>query len=390
MEFERRCWAEVDLDALRDNFLLVQKKASGTPVMAVVKADAYGHGDAAAAKTFEKAGAAGFAVSGFEEARHLRGAGIEKPILILGYTGTENAAALVQQNIIQTVYALDYAKALSAAAVAAGVRVQVHIKLDTGMGRIGFAVRDDFSQAVAQIVEACALPGLCACGIFTHFAVADSTLPDDKTYTVQQFQYLTDTIARLKEQGIVLQTAHCCNSAGTFDLPQYHLDMVRAGIILYGENPSDTVTLPGLHPALRLKAAVSLVKEIPAQDCISYGRTYRSEKPMRVATVSVGYADGYPRALSNCGTVSLHGKPAKVLGRVCMDQMMVDVSAIPETKAGDIAVVFGGGAADSVDDIARMTNTISYEILCNLSRRVQRVYLENGREISCINYLQEV
>ncbi|MEF9969304.1 MAG: alanine racemase [Ruthenibacterium sp.] len=390
MKFERRCWAEIDLDALRDNFLLVQKKADGTPVMAVVKANAYGHGDAAVAQVFDKAGAAAFAVSGFEEARHLRDVGIEKPILILGYTGTENAAALAQQNIVQTVYALDYAKALSAAAVAAQVTVQVHLKLDTGMGRIGFAVRDDFEGALAQIIETCALPGLHVCGVFTHFAVADSTAPADKIYTAQQFQYLANTIAKLKEKGIVLQTAHCCNSAATFDLPQYHLDMVRAGIILYGENPSDAVTLTGLRPALQLKAAVSLVKEIPAGDCISYGRTYQSEKPMRVATVSVGYADGYPRALSNRGTICLHGKPAKVVGRVCMDQMMVDVSDIPTAKAGDIATVFGGNIADSVDDIARMTGTISYEILCNLSRRVQRLYLENGQEISCINYLQEV
>ena len=268
--------------------------------------------------------------------------------------------------------------------------MQVHLKLDTGMGRIGFAVRDDFALALAQIIETCTLPGLHATGIFTHFAVADSVTPEDKAYTAQQFQLLADTVAQLKEKNIVLQTAHCCNSAGTFDLPQYHLDMVRAGIILYGENPSDTVKLAGLRPALRLKAAVSLVKEIPAKDCISYGRTFCSEKPMRVATVSVGYADGYPRALSNCGTVALHDKPAKVIGRVCMDQMMVDVTDIPQVKAGDIATVFGGDVADSVVDIAHMTNTISYEILCNLSRRVQRVYLENGQETICRNYLQEV
>ena len=389
MEFERRCWAEIDLGALRHNFKLVQQTAAHTPVMAVIKADAYGHGDVAVAQLLCEEGAAAFAVSGLEEALRLRRAGIEKPILILGYTGVQNAAQLAQNHITQTVYCAEYAQALSAAAQAAHVSVTVHIKLDTGMGRLGFDVRDTMDLAVEQVAATCALPGLCVQGAFTHFAVADSESAQDKAYTQRQHAYFLQAIAALEEKGIVFETLHCSNSAGIAAWPSYHHTMVRAGIILYGENPSGEVALPGLRPALQVKAAVSLVKNIPAGAAESYGCTFVSTRPMRVATLAVGYADGYPRALSGTGTVSLHGKKAKVLGRVCMDQIIVDVSDIPQTKMGDIATVCGGDIADSICELAALSDTINYEVLCDIGRRVPRVYVENGQEVHMVNYLRE-
>lgn len=390
MRFERRCWAQVDLDALRHNFAIVKQAAAGTPVMAVVKADAYGHGDAAVAKLLAQEGAAWFAVSGFEEALHLRRAGVEQPILVLGYTSPQYARGLAENRITQTLYSTEYARALSAAAVEAGVTVQVHVKIDTGMGRIGFPVRDDLAAAVDEIAAALALPALAADGIFTHFAVADSILPAHVAYTRHQHELVEQTVAALAQRGITFRNVHCCNSAGIFAYPEFHHDLVRAGIILYGENPSDDVRLAGLQPALCVKAAVSLVKDIAAGDSESYGCTFTAAEPMRVATIAVGYADGYPRQLSGRGTVSLHGRPARVLGRVCMDQLIVDVTHIPEVKMGDIATVCGGDAADSILDIAHATNTINYEVLCDIGRRVPRVYVEDGREVHMVNYLREV
>lgn len=388
MDFERRCWAQVDLDILRDNFTLVQQAAGGTPVMAVVKADAYGHGDEAVARLLAKHGAAGFAVSGLEEALRLRRAGISLPILILGYVHPRNAAALADNRIAQCVYSTEFAQQLSAQAAAAGKTVTVHIKVDTGMGRLGFAARQSAQQAADEIAQICALPGLAAEGIFMHYAVADSQSEDNVRFTREQYEIFSDTVSLLDQRGIRFAVRHCCNSAGTFMYPQTHLDMVRAGIILYGQNPSDEVSLGGLRNALQLKAVVSMVKTIPAGCCVSYGRTYCAAAPTRVATITVGYADGYPRAMSSRGTFSIHGKPAKIIGRVCMDQVMVDVSDIPQVQMGDEVIVFGGGAADTVDELASMTDTISYEILCGLGRRVQHVYVENGQEISMVNYLR--
>ena len=225
-------------------------------------------------------------------------------------------------------------------------------------------------------------------GVFTHFAAADSTAPEDIAYTRRQYDILCAAVEEMAARGCTFAVKHCCNSAGTFAWPEFHLDMVRPGIILYGEQPSADTVLPGLVPALRLRAAVSMVKELAAGDAVSYGCTFRAPKPMRAATLAVGYADGYPRALSSRGTVSLHGRPARVLGRVCMDQIVVDVTDIPDVKAGDAAIVFGGGAADSVDDVARMTGTINYEVLCDVGRRVQRVYVENGAEVELVDYLK--
>lgn len=388
MNFERRCWAEVDLGALRHNYHLIEQAAAGARVMCVVKADAYGHGDTAVASLLEREGAAAFAVSGFEEAVRLRRTGLAAPILILGYTGVRNAAALAINGVTQTVFSAEYARSLAAEAQRTGVTVRAHLKVDTGMGRIGFSAVDDLDAAVDEMDEVCRLPGLSVKGIFTHFAAADSNEEADRAYTRRQYELLCEAIRRLRARGHKLEVCHCCNSAGTVALPEYHMDMVRPGIILYGENPSADVALPGLVPAMRLKAVVSMVKWVRPGDKISYGCTFTAERPMRLATLTIGYADGYPRALSGKGRVSLHGKPAAVVGRVCMDQMMVDVTGIPGAAAGDVAVVFGDGTAHSVCEIAAAEGTINYEVLCDIGRRVQRVYVDGGVEVDVVNYLE--
>ncbi len=389
MEFERRCWAEVDLGALRHNFRLIRRAAGEAAVMAVVKADAYGHGDVAVANLLDEEGAEWFAVSGFEEAVRLRRSGLAKPILILGYTSPENAPSLAVNDITQTVFSPEYAKALSDAAARAAVTVRVHLKVDTGMGRIGFSAVDGLDEAAAQMDEVYRLPGLRVTGIFTHFAAADSADEADKDYTRRQYALLDEAVSRLAAAGRDTGLVHCCNSAGTVAWPEFHRDLVRPGIILYGHDPSADVHLAGLRPAMRLLAVVSMVKEVKAGDCISYGRTFTAERPLRLATLTIGYADGYPRVLSGRGVVSIHGRPARVVGRVCMDQMMVDVTDIPGVQAGDEAVIFGDETAHSVEDIAQAEGTVNYEVLCDIGRRVQRLYVENGAQAGSVNYLQE-
>ena len=355
--------------------------------MAVVKADAYGHGDAVVSTVLEEAGADKFAVSGFAEAMRLRRAGVTRPVLVLGYTSPQKAAMLSINTITQSVYSLEYAHALSAAAVAAHTTVNIHIKVDTGMGRIGFAARDDMETALDEIAEATRLPGLCPTGIFTHFAVSDSKQPSDIAYPKTQYALFCEVIERLAARGLAFSLKHCCSSAAIFMYPEMQLDLVRPGVVLYGYQPSADVQCLELRGALEIKAAISLVKTIKAGDDLSYGRIFRAAQDMTIATLAVGYADGYQRALSDKGIVSIHGKPARVVGRVCMDQMIVDVTDIPNVKQGDIAIVFGGGAADSLDDIAAKCGTINYEILCDIGRRVPRVYIRSGKQISVTDYM---
>ena len=249
MKFEKHCWAEIDLDALRHNFAYI-RQAVGGPVCAVVKADAYGHGDVATAKTIQQAGVAGFAVSSLGEGHHLRHHGITIPILILGYADPAHAATLAEDDIATACFSTEYAQALSAAAVQAGVRVKVHIKIDTGMGRIGFAVRSGFEETIREVEALYALPGLAICGIFQHFAVADSDAPDDLAYTEEQYDLFTRVVDRLQADGYATGTVHCANSAAQLRHPEWRRDMTRAGIILYGLDPSEDAHFPELQPAL--------------------------------------------------------------------------------------------------------------------------------------------
>ena len=384
--FEKHVWAEIDLDALRANFRAVKERAGSLPLCAVVKADSYGHGAVQCSRVFAEEGAAWLAVSCLAEAMQLRRAGQTLPILILGHVEPEFAAALIQHHITAACYSLPQAKALSAAAVAAGGQVDIHLKADTGMGRIGFALRTDFDKAIAEMLEACALPGLRMTGLFQHFAVADDNSADNVAYTNEQYQLFVRAYKALKAAGQEPPLVHCDNSAGVMLHPEWPKGeitascMARPGIILYGFDPSDEVRFGKFRPVMKLKTVVSMVKELQPGQSTSYGRRFTAEKPTKVATLCTGYADGYPRQLScGKGIVEIHGTPCPVLGRVCMDQLMVDVTALPDVQEGDEAILWGGAVSDSAEDIARKTDTISYEVLCGVSRRVPRVYLEQGR-----------
>lgn len=386
--FDAHCWAEIDLDALVHNFRLIQEKAAPAAVCAVVKADAYGHGDGMIARTLAEAGAAWFAVSSLAEARRLRRGGIEQPILILGMTRPECAGALAAEGVTQAVYSLEYARALSRAAEAAGVTVEGHLKIDTGMGRIGFGACRDFEGAVSGLLECRGMKGLSVTGAFQHFSVADSLTEDDRRYTEGQYALFRRVVERLEAAG-PLKTVHCSNSAGLTAHPEWSCDLVRAGVILYGQDPSAEVAFPGLRPVMALKTVVSQVKDLAPGDCVGYGRTYTADRALRAASVCCGYADGYPRCLSNLGVASIHGKPAPVIGRVSMDQIVLDVSAVPGVSAGDEATLLGAAPADGFAQAAEKAGTISYELLCAVSRRVPRIYLRGGGIAEVLDYLDK-
>ena len=389
----RRTWAEINLDNIKHNYNLIRKKASPkAKICCVIKADGYGHGAVQLAKLYEELGADWFAVSNIEEALELRQNKISLPILILGYTPAECAVLLAQNNIAQACYSLEYAKGLSDCAKRNNVTVNIHLKLDTGMSRIGLMCqsfqRDCKSIDTAEKI--CRLSNLHPQGVFTHFAVSDEA-DDGRNFTMQQFNCFMHTIEQLEKRGIRFEIRHCANSGAIIDYPETHLDMVRAGIILYGLSPS--CKLKGkleLIPAIELKSVVSLVKEIEEGSTVSYGRTYIAPKRLKAITVPVGYADGYIRAIGKEGYVTVHGKKAKILGRICMDQLIADAAEIDNVKMNDEVLLFGNGKNGHIptaDDIAKWTDTINYEVVCLVSKRVARVYLQNGKEVGTVDHL---
>lgn len=373
----RRTWAEIDLDAVRQNYETVRRQLSpGCRCMAVVKADSYGHGAVPVATTLAAAGVDWFGVSSLEEALQLRDHGIANPILIFSYTPPSEAAQLAKHNITQAVISRDYAERLEAAAAEADVTVNVHIKLDTGMSRVGFLCQDIRTAPLDAIAESCAMPHLNAEGIFTHFATADDSKCD--TITHRQFSLFTDVLERLKDRGIAFAIRHCCNSAAALRFPEMHLDMVRAGIVLYGAAPSaELKDRTPRHPAMVLKTVVSQIKHVPTGTYISYGHTYRTDRPTVLATLPIGYADGLLRAASGSFNVSVNGQLAPLVGRVCMDQCMIDVTDIPNVSEGMTVTVFGADGV-SVEDYAAGCDTIPYESLCLVSKRVSRLFYEHG------------
>lgn len=386
MDFIRRTWAEINLDAAAHNYKEIRKRASKSAMLCcVIKADGYGHGAVMLAHLYEKLGADWFAVSNIEEAMQLRSAGIKKPVLILGYTPAECAEMLSENNISQAVYSLEYAEALNECAEKAGVKIKIHLKLDTGMSRIGLLCqsRSEDNKAVSDGFNICSMPSFETEGVFTHFAVADEG-EDGEDFTINQFDNFMYTVKRLEQMGVKFKVRHCANSGAIEDYPQMHLDMVRAGIVLYGLAPSVKIKNPlDLQSVMELKSAVSHTKEIHPGMTVSYGRTYTADKTARLATIPVGYADGYVRSVAKDGYVLLHGKRAKIRGRICMDQCMVDISDIEDVKIGDAATVFGREKnAPSADDIARWIGTINYEVTCIVGKRVARVYLKNNEVVS--------
>lgn len=372
LDFLHRTWAEIDLDALVHNFDIIKKEATGAKLMAVVKADAYGHSARIVAPILEQHGADAFAVSNIEEAITLRGCGITRPILILGYTPVSMAAQLYLNDISQCVYSPEYAAALSKRACADGVKVKVHIKLDTGMSRLGFDCRDEKLSGIEEAVTAARLKGFVFEGIFTHFAVSDRTETSEDGFTDKQYSRFCTAAEWFEKAGLRPKYRHCCNSAAFCLDSVKHFDMCRPGIILYGLTPSSDLKLKeNFVPVMTVKSVVSMVKTIKKGDTVSYGRTFTAEKEMKIATVTAGYADGYPRLLSNKGYVLINGKRANIIGRVCMDQMSLDVSDIDNVKQGDEVILFGKTLP--VEELADMCGTINYEIICGISPRVPRI-----------------
>lgn len=373
----KRAWAEVSLSQLRKNVEIIKSiNSAETEVMTVVKADAYGHGDEHIVRCLaEKCGIKYFAVSNLDEAIAVRKFAPEAEILILGYTPPEYAHEISMYNIIQGVVSTEYAEAL---VKNTPEPIRCHIKIDTGMGRIG--LKHDSPEACAdEIAQMMKIPKLCVEGIYTHFAVADSDAPDNIAYTDMQERFILDTFDELSSRGIHLNHCHFMNSAATCYRNSSRSTLSRAGIILYGLHPDISLDIPeGLEPVMELKAVISHVKTVQAGDCISYGRTFVADREMRIATVTIGYADGYSRLLSGKGEILVHGKRCRIVGRVCMDQLMMDVSDVPEAKAGDIVTMIGRDGDDIItaDELASIYGTIGYEVVCGISKRVPRIYID--------------
>ena len=373
----KRTWAEVDFDKLAHNYHALRGLApAGTKYLGLVKADAYGHGAVPVAKKLEELGADYLGVACLDEAIEVREAGVKTPILILGCTSSIYAAELVKYNITQACYDLEYAKELSAGAQKAGGTITVHIQCDTGMTRLGFMCHEEtMEKSASEIIEAVKLPGLKAEGIFTHFSDSDGS----EEYTMLQFGRFQDIIQRVRDLGYEFEIRHCANSAATLLYPATYLDMIRPGIVQFGHFPDAKMdhALCDLVPVLELKSRVATVRDVPANTPVSYGRTNTLTRPSRLAVIPVGYGDGFCRGFSNKLTVLINGKKFPIVGRICMDMCMVDVTDAPDVKEGDVAILYGSDGTNDqpVEAGAEIMNTISYELLCVLTKRIPRIYL---------------
>lgn len=386
LENTRPVWAEINLDNLAHNIREVRDHTKkDSLVTAVVKADGYGHGSVQIADTFLENGADRLAVAILTEAIELRKGGIDAPILILGYTPRGQFDKVVDYNLIQTIYDVEDARALSEIAAKDDKKATIHIKLDTGMGRIGFPSEE---ESVDKILEINKLPNIYVEGVYTHFAKADEK---DKSHVRGQFEKYIDITNQLEDRGMAIDIKHVSNSASVIDLKDYSLDMVRAGVMIYGFYPSDEVDRESINlkPAMNLKARVSHVKTVPKGTGISYGQIFKTERESRIATLPLGYADGFTRLFTGKAEVYINGKRAKVVGRICMDQCMIDVTDVPDVKVGDEVVIFGYGkdGYPHADELAEMIGTINYEIVCMVGRRIPRVYVSEGEIIKVVDYL---
>ena len=381
-----RVLARVNLDAVEYNIEMMKKNIhKNTQMMAVIKMDGYGHGAVQIAKLLEPMDYIwGYAVATLDEAILIKDACLKKPVLVLGCIFPDQWDVMIRNEIRMTVYSYEMAKEVSELAEAMGCNVYVHIKLDTGMARLGFQITKENADEIARISK---LPNLVMEGMFTHFAKSDE---EDKTFTKEQLEKYLWMKEELKKRNVTFTYYHCSNSAGIFDLKQANLDMVRAGVSIYGMYPSDEVNkfaVP-ITPVLSLKSHIVYIKELEAGAAVSYGGTFVAEKTMKVATVPVGYGDGYPRSLSNKGWVLIRGQKAPILGRVCMDQMMVDVSAIPEVKEGDQVTLIGsdGGQEITMEDLGDLSGRFNYELACDLGKRVPRRFWKDGRIVATQDY----
>lgn len=378
MKQHNRVCARIDLDAVLYNMEQMKNRIGGdAQLIAVVKTDGYGHGAVPIARMLEDVPYVwGYAVACLEEAVQLKENGMKKPVLVLGCVFPDQYEEMIRYDIRPAVYTEEMAKAMSEEAVRQGKDVFFHVKVDTGMGRIGFPVNEESADTIRRVSG---LPNVQLEGMFTHFAKADET---DKTYTYEQHRKFLWMKEQMEKRGVAIRYYDCDNSAGIIDFPDMKHDLARAGISMYGMYPSEEVDQNAvrLKPALTLTSHVTFVKDVEPGTAISYGGTFVAEKKMKVATIPVGYGDGYPRSLSNKGFVLIHGKRAKILGRVCMDQFMADVTEIPETKFMDPVVLIGadGDEQITVEELADLSGRFNYEFVCCLGKRIPRVHVRGG------------
>ena len=387
MDIFKRVFAQINLNHIEENLKNMQALVGReSRFLAVIKTDGYGHGAVPVAEFLEgKEALYGYAVATIEEALELRGHHIKKPILVLGYTFPEQYALLTEHNIMPTVFREDSLQALSEAAIKSGRTIPVHIKVDTGMSRIGVSPDEVGLKFVKKVLET---KGLEINGIFTHFARADE---EDKSSALAQFKVFNNFVSEVEKRfRITIPLKHCANSAGILELRESSFDLVRAGIALYGLWPSDEMKREGidLKPALSLYSHVVYIKEVPPGTPVSYGGTFVAEKTMRIATIPVGYGDGYPRSLSGIGYVLIRGKKAPILGRICMDQFMVDVTDIPEAHMDDAVTLIGKDGSEEItlEELGRLSGRLHYELVCDLGKRIPRVYMYNGAVTEVKNY----
>lgn len=386
-QYNRVC-ARIDLDAIEYNMEMMHKNTrEGVSMISVIKTDGYGHGAVQIARMLEpKDYIWGYAVATLDEAVVLRKRGIKKPILVLGCIFPDQWEAAITHEIRFTVYTKEMAKGISELAGKLGKDAYVHIKLDTGMSRLGFLIQEESAEIITGITR---LPGLIMEGMFTHFAKADET---DKTFTNKQYEGYLWMKKRLEENGVTFQYYHCCNSAGIIDVKEANLDLVRAGISTYGLYPSEEVEKENvpLKPALELVSHVAHVKWVDEGTPVSYGGTYSTKRRTRIATIPVGYGDGYPRSLSNKGYVLIHGKEAPILGRVCMDQFMVDVTEIEDVAFGDVVTLVGEneGAHLPVEVLSDLSGRFNYEFVCDLGKRIPREFIRHGEVVEQMDYFE--
>lgn len=384
-----RVHAEIDLDAIVHNMEAMHANISAqTKIMAVIKADGYGHGAVEVAEAIDGLPYVfGYAVATVEEGLILRNHGIDKPILILGYVFPDQYEDMIRAEIRPTVFTREMAEELSRAASRLAMDCSIHFAVDTGMSRIGYQVTEKAADEMAQLA---ALPHMIVEGIFTHFARADEA---DKTRTYEQIALFRRMVCMLEERGLSIPIRHCSNSAGIVDVPEANMDLVRAGITIYGLWPSEEVDKSrlDLRPALSLVTHVAYVKELPAGREISYGGTYKTKEPRMIATIPVGYADGYARGLSNRGDVLIHGRRAPIRGRVCMDQFMVDVTDIPDVRCGDRVVLIGKSGEEEItmEEVGMRSGRFNYEFVCDLGKRIPRVYRRAGEVIGTKDHFSE-
>lgn len=389
LESYQRVWAEVDLDAIWENMVHMKENiAENTKILAVIKTDGYGHGGVPIAKMLEQLDFMfGYAAATYEEAHVLREAGVKKPILILGYTFPYCYEELIREEIRPAVYRRDTVEELAAAAAKVGQKAKVHIKVDTGMGRIGITPDEEGLEFVRFLIEH---PELEVEGIFTHFAKSDETDKTSANHQLELFQNFIDKIQT--ELGITIPVKHCSNSAAILEMPQANMDMVRAGITTYGLYPSEEVSkdIVPLRAAMSLYSHIVYCKTIHAGQSVSYGGLFTATKDTRVATIPVGYGDGYPRSLSGKGYVLIHGKKAPILGRVCMDQFMVDISEIPEAMESDKVTLLGMDGTERItaEELGELSGRFNYEFVCDLGKRIPRVYIQHGEITEVRDYFE--